>query len=177
VTSHELGHQWWGDNVTCKTWSDIWLNEGFATYAQWLWSESQGEGTAAEIAAYVYSEVHPAGDPFWQVLPGDPGAVRLFDDAVYDRGALTLQHLRELVGDDTFFAILRAWATAHRYGNGTTAEFRALAEQISGANLDAFFQTWLFTPGRPELGASALTAPAEPRSWPKIVAAREAAQR
>ena len=174
---HELAHQWFGDAVSVGQWRDIWLNEGFASYAQWLWSEEQGEGTAAEIAAYVYSEVYPAGDPFWQVLPGDPGATRLFDDAVYDRGALTLHYLRELVGDDDFFAILRAWVTTHRYGDGTTPEFQALAEQISGTDLDAFFQTWLYTPGRPELGVNALSAPAEPRSWPAIVAAHQAAHR
>jgi len=174
---HELAHQWFGDAVSVGQWKDTWLNEGFASYAEWLWSENQGEGTTAEIAAYVYSEVYPADDPFWQVRPGDPGPTRIFDDAVYDRGALTLQHLRELVGDETFFAILRAWTTTHRYGDGTTAEFRALAEKVSGEDLDGFFQTWLYTPGRPDLGVSALSAPTEPESWSKIVAARGAAHR
>nr|WP_285688621.1 M1 family metallopeptidase [Actinoplanes sp. NBRC 103695] len=169
---HELAHQWFGDSVSVGQWKDIWLNEGFASYAQWLWSEEQGEGTAAEIAAYVYSEVYPADDPFWQVLPGDPGATRLFDGAVYDRGALTLHYLRERVGDETFFAILRTWAETQRYGDGTTPEFVALAERISGQELDGFFQTWLYTPERPDLGVSTLTAPVRPRSWPAIVAAR-----
>jgi aminopeptidase N len=174
---HELAHQWFGDAVSVGQWRDIWLNEGFASYAQWLWSEEQGEGTAAELADYVYSDVHPADDPFWQVLPGDPGATRLFDDAVYDRGALTLHYLRELVGDQDFFAILKAWATSHRYRTGTTPEFQALAEQIYGHDLDAFFQAWLFTPGRPARGVTALSTPAKPKSWPKIVAAHEAAHR
>jgi aminopeptidase N len=171
---HELAHQWFGDSVSVGQWKDIWLNEGFASYAQWLWSEAQGEGTAAEIAGYVYAEAYPADDPFWQVLPGDPGATSLFDAAVYDRGALTLHHLRELVGDADFFAILRAWTADNRYGDGTTPEFQALAERISGHDLDAFLQTWLYTPGRPAVGAAALSAPAQPRSWPKIVAAHGA---
>jgi aminopeptidase N len=170
---HELAHQWFGDTVSVGQWKDIWLNEGFATYAQWLWSEDQGEGTAAEIAQYVYGTAYPADDPFWQVLPGDPGATDLFDDAVYDRGALTLQHLRELVGDEDFFAILKEWVATHRYGDGTTPEFVALAEKISGTDLGAFFQTWLYTPGRPA-GVTTLSKRAEPRSWPKIVAAHQA---
>ncbi|MEV6630409.1 M1 family metallopeptidase [Actinoplanes sp. NPDC051470] len=169
---HELAHQWFGDSVSVGQWKDIWLNEGFASYAQWLWSEEQGEGTTAELASYVYHEVYPADDPFWQVLPGDPGADRLFDGAVYDRGALTLQYLREKVGDEKFFAILRGWAASQRYGDGITSEFIALAEQISGQDLDAFFQTWLYTPGRPALAKSAKAVSSQPKSWPQIVAAR-----
>jgi aminopeptidase N len=88
-----------------------------------------------------------------------------------------VHHLRELVGDEKFFAILRAWTETNEHGDGTTPEFQALAEQISGVDLDAFLQTWLYTPGRPELGLSTLaaSAPAQPKSWQKIVAAHEAA--
>ncbi|GIE80601.1 peptidase [Actinoplanes philippinensis] len=168
---HELAHQWFGDSVSVGQWKDIWLNEGFASYAQWLWSEDQGEGTAEEIADYVYSTAYPADSAFWQVLPGDPGAGDLFDGAVYDRGALTLHHLRKLVGDEDFFAILKAWTEARKYGAGTTPEFQALAERISGVDLDAFLQEWLYTPGRPDLGVSTLAVPAQPKSWPQIVAA------
>jgi aminopeptidase N len=174
---HELAHQWFGDSVSVGQWKDIWLNEGFASYAQWLWSEEQGEGTAAEIAQYVYGELYPVDDPFWQVPPGDPGPTQIFNDAVYDRGALTLHYLRELVGDEDFFAILTAWTSSQRYGDATTPEFQALAEEISGEDLDAFLQAWLYTPGRPDLGVSALSTPAEPRSWSKIAAARAAAHR
>ncbi|TDC48763.1 M1 family peptidase [Micromonospora sp. KC207] len=170
VVVHENAHQWFGNSVSVTDWSDIWLNEGFASYAEWLWSEEQGEGTAQEVFDFTYAS-YPADDQFWQVLPGDPGPDDVFDDAVYDRGAMTLHQLRLAVGDEAFFRILPAWTAAHRHGNGTIEQFQALAEQISGKDLDALFTTWLFTKGRPELpGASAAraAAPAEPKSWAKI---------
>ncbi|MFG1880908.1 M1 family metallopeptidase [Micromonospora sp. NPDC049102] len=175
LVAHELSHQWFGDSVSVGQWKDIWLNEGFAYYTGWMWSEEQGLGTAAEIADYVYAS-YPADDPFWQALPGDPGAGELFHDTVYERGALTLHRLRELVGDDNFFAILRAWTAEHRYGNAVTADFVALAERISGRELESFFQTWLYTPSRPDLGTSVTkAAPAQPKSWPELVAVQKTA--
>ncbi len=176
VVVHELAHQWYGDSVSLDRWSDIWLNEGFASYAQWLWSEHENEGTAQELADYVYAS-HPATDAFWKVKPGDPGADNQFDAAVYDRGALAVQALRDTVGDAKFFQILKAWPTEHRYGNGTIAQFRALAERISGKPLGAFFQTWLYTPAKPatSAGPAHLTAklPLQaPRSWQQIEATR-----
>jgi hypothetical protein len=75
---HELAHQRFGDSVPIGRWKEIWLTEGFASYARWLWSEDQGEETAAEIADHVYSMVYPADSAFWQVLPRDPGPARLF---------------------------------------------------------------------------------------------------
>jgi aminopeptidase N len=97
----------------------------------------------------------PADDPFWDVVIGDPGIPNLFHGAVYTRGAMTLQTLRNQVGDRDFFRILRAWATRRAGGNGTTAQFVALAERISGQQLDALFDAWLFTPGKPALGPAA----------------------
>ncbi|MER5641479.1 M1 family metallopeptidase [Kitasatospora sp. NPDC002227] len=167
VVVHELAHQWYGDSVSLESWRDIWLNEGFATYAQWLWSEHEGEGTAQELADYVYAS-HPADDPFWQVEPGDPGADDPFAAAVYDRGAVAVQQLRGAVGDEKFFKILKAWPTEHRYGNGTIAQFQALAERISGQKLGPLFQTWLYTKGKPALPGQAKLAVAQPRSWAQI---------
>ncbi|GAA4884678.1 M1 family metallopeptidase [Kitasatospora terrestris] len=173
VVVHELAHQWFGDSVSLQRWSDIWLNEGFARYAQYLWSEHEGEGTAAELADWVWSS-HPADDPFWTVRPGDPGAEGQFDLAVYDRGAAAVQALRAAVGDESFFAILRGWQSEHRYGNATIAQFRAYAERVSGKPLAELFDTWLFTPARPAAApsgapaAASLAAKAEPRSWQKI---------
>lgn len=148
VVSHELAHQWWGDDVSLARWSDIWLNEGFASYAQWLWAEHEGTGTPQQLAQQVYDS-HPADDPFWTVEPGDPGPDKQFDDAVYDRGAVAIQALRITIGDHAFLALLKAWPAIHRYGNGTIAEFQRLAEHLSGEDLASFFRTWLYTPAKP----------------------------
>ncbi|MFC0599283.1 M1 family metallopeptidase [Streptomyces palmae] len=173
VVVHELAHQWYGDSVSLKDWRDIWVNEGFARYAQWLWSEKEGEGTAQELADYVYSQ-HPADDPFWTVKPGDPGPENQFHGAVYDRGAVALQALRNEVGDKDFFAILKQWPTQHRYGNASVADFRKFAEQVSGKRLTELFDTWLFTPSKPsalsarQAAVGTVKAPERPRSWKKI---------
>jgi aminopeptidase N len=173
VVAHENAHQWFGDSVSVDDWSAIWLNEGFATYAEYLWSEYQGEGTAAEVAQFTYDSI-PADDPFWQVLPGNPGEENQFDDAVYDRGGMTLQALRNVVGDDTFFTILKRWTAKKQYSTGTIDQFIALAEKLSGQQLDDLFTTWLYTAGKPSVGpngAAAATARAvtvKPKSYDQI---------
>ncbi len=190
VVVHELAHQWYGDSVSVQRWSDIWLNEGFARYAQWLWSEHEDEGTAQELADYVYNN-YAADNPFWAVRPGDPGPDHQFAGAVYDRGAIGIQALRNAVGDEKFFAILKGWPTERKYGNATIPQFQAYAERISGKPLGALFNTWLFTAGKPAVGSAGPAAPAvaslapgaseapsasggpvvapvEPKSWKKI---------
>ena len=99
VVVHELAHQWFGDDVALGRWQDIWLNEGFATYAEWLWAEHEGQGTPQEIFKATYDSI-PADDPFWQLKIGDPGVDHLFDEPVYARGAMAVQALRNEVGDD-----------------------------------------------------------------------------
>ena len=174
VVVHEYAHQWFGDDVALARWHDIWLNEGPATYAEWLWEEHLGNATPQEIFLATYDAI-PADDPFWDVVIGDPGVDLLFHDAVYVRGAMTLQVLRNEVGDANFFAILQEWASSHSGGHGTTLEFMALAEQISGQQLDALFNTWLFTAGKPVLpaaeGATARAA-APGASWVDEMQAR-----
>lgn len=156
VVVHELAHQWYGDSLGLAQWQHIWLNEGFATYAEWLWSEEM-RGIPAQDTFDFYYSVIPDDDPFWQVVVGDPGPEFLFDFAEYARGAMTLHQLRLAVGDDDFFTILRRWAQKNEGGNVTTDEFIALAERISGQQLDDLFETWLFTPGKPAL-PTAMTA-------------------
>ena len=154
VLVHELAHQWFGDSLAVAQWKNIWLNEGFATYAEWLWSDREGLGTAQENFDFFYNLV-PEGDPFWDVIIGDPGPDLVFDISIYWRGAMTLHQLRLAVGDDDFFKILRKWATTREGDNVTIPEFIHLAERVSGEDLDDLFETWLYTAGRPELPAAA----------------------
>ncbi|MGW4789462.1 M1 family metallopeptidase [Streptomyces sp. NPDC004096] len=145
---HENAHQWFGDSVSLTRWQDIWLNEGFATYAEWLYSEQHGGRTAQQTFDALYAR--PASDDVWSFPPADPGSgAHIFDSPVYDRGAMALHKLRTTVGDATFFRILRTWAAQNRGGHGTTAQFTGLAERLSGKRLDALFHTWLDTAGKP----------------------------
>ncbi|MFE0099771.1 M1 family metallopeptidase [Streptomyces sp. NPDC059009] len=185
VVVHELAHQWYGDSVSVDNWKDIWVNEGFARYSQWLWSEKEGEGTAQELADYVYAQ-HPADDAFWTVKPGDPGPDNQFDIAVYDRGALAIQALRNAVGEDAFFQILKGWPKEHAYGNAKVGDFVKYAEKVSGKPLAELFDTWLYQPSKPAAPAAkkagvlrapakgaAAKAPARPKSWKQIAATNE----
>jgi aminopeptidase N len=147
---HELAHQWFGDSVSVERWKDIWLNEGFATYAQWLWAEHQGTRSAHDSFRAAYDS-RPADSSFWQIKVADPQRDTMFASAVYQRGAMTLQMLRERIGDRAFFRLLPAWTRLHRYGNADTGDFVRLAERLSGRQLDDLFDTWLFTTGKPAL--------------------------
>jgi len=149
VIAHELAHQWFGDSVSVHDWKELWLNEGFATYGQWLWVEAQGGRTIQQEFDSNYS----LGAQAWRLPPGDPGAP-LFDSpdedfAVYTRGAMTLHALRLTVGDATFYQIVQAWAAEKRDSSATTPEFIALAERISGKDLDALFRAWVYGTTRP----------------------------
>jgi aminopeptidase N len=145
---HEMAHQWFGDSVSLTSWKDIWLNEGFATYAEWLWDEQHGGDTAQ--AHFDESYASPATSSLWAFPSGNPGdGAHIFASPVYTRGAMTLQELRVAVGDKDFFAILKDWARGHRYGNGTTDQFIALSEKVSHKNLGPLFHTWLLTAGKP----------------------------
>jgi aminopeptidase N len=141
---HELAHQWFGDSLTLASWSNIWLNEGFAAYAEWLWQEDQGQATAQESFDAAVLAL-PADDPFWTVVIGDPGTDQLFDAAVYVRGAMTLHALR----DDDFFEILECWASSQAGETVSIDEFIDVAEASSGAHLRGLFDAWLFQPSKP----------------------------
>ena len=144
VIAHELAHQWYGDSVSLSSWSDIWLNEGFATYAEWLWTEHTGGATPKETFDRLLSGGKFPTDP-----PATPTETSQFGASVYDRGAASLEALRISVGDKAFFQIIQAWAAQRKFGNGDTKQFIALAEQLSGKPLDALFAAWLYTPGKP----------------------------
>jgi aminopeptidase N len=151
--AHEIAHQWFGDSVSPARWQDVWLNEGFARYAEILWAEAAHGPDAAAAAlqrqiggfATVSRTTDGAG-----VLIGDPGADHLFTEVVYAGGALVLDDLRERLGDEMFFQLLQEWAARYRYSTATTEDFIALAEEVSGEDLDAFFTDWLYTPWTPD---------------------------
>ncbi|HEX6026397.1 MAG TPA: M1 family metallopeptidase [Solirubrobacter sp.] len=149
---HEIAHMWFGDSVSLEVWPDIWLNEGFATWSEWIWSERHGGPTAAEIFDDLYAipEDSGAGHDLWFPAPAAlPGPEAMFHTPVYYRGAMTLQALRDMVGDAVFFTILRTWYAENRNGNVTTGDFIALSERVSGRQLDDFFRVWLYEEGRP----------------------------
>jgi len=137
---HELAHQWFGNSLTVADWRHIWLNEGFATYAEWLWSGVSG-GLPADAHALQW-HARLAGRPA-DVIVANPGIDRMFDPLVYKRGALTLHALRKRVGDESFFALLRSWVDEHRHATVTTEQFRAHAQRFAREPLDGLFTAWL----------------------------------
>lgn len=139
---HEQAHQWFGNHVAVRRWRDIWLNEGWATYAEWLHAEEHGGRDVAHRLRDVY-DAWSASASFWKLRISDPGPRRMFAEAVYVRGAMTLAALRNRVGATTLTEIGRTWVERNAGGHGTDAEFRALAEELSGEDLSAFFQHWL----------------------------------
>jgi aminopeptidase N len=146
---HELAHQWYGDSVTPRDWGDVWLNEGFATYAEWLWNGAHGGPSPARAFRSAYTRNGPRSG-LWHPPPAAlTKPADLFGTPEYVRGAMTLQVLRERVGSPAFFRILRTWARVHQHSGGSTKEFIALAHRISGKNLHTLFHDWLFTGSRP----------------------------
>jgi aminopeptidase N len=141
---HELAHQWFGNSLTIADWRHIWLNEGFATYAEWLWSESSGGRSAAAHAREWHASV---ASQRADLMIADPGIAHLFDQRVYKRGGLTLHALRVRLGDDRFFHLLREWAMVHQHGSVTTEQFVALA----GADVAELLEAWLYAKPLPRL--------------------------
>jgi aminopeptidase N len=142
LIAHELAHQWFGNSVTARQWRDIWLHEGFACYAEWLWSEHSGGPSADQLARQYHQKLRAAPQ---DLLLADPGPRNMFDDRVYKRGALTLHALRGRVGDEKFFALLKDWTTRYRHSNAVTDDFTGLAADYCGESLTPLWDSWLYS--------------------------------
>lgn len=147
LVAHELAHSWFGNAVTAAGWRDIWLHEGFACYAEWLWSEHAGLTSTEDRARHHYRKL--AGLPQDLVL-ADPGPAEMFDDRVYKRGALTLHALRGRAGDEEFFDLLRSWVSEHTGGSVTTADFVAHCRTRIGEDAAELVADWVEQPALPQ---------------------------
>ena len=146
VVSHELAHQWYGDMITCKDWHHIWLNEGFATYSEAVYLEAKNGKAAydSQIALEMNSARNAQGSIWVQDISNE---WEIFNGArSYAKGACVLHMLRGIVGDSTFFDIMRAYSDHPdlKYGVAVTEDFQAVAENVSGKELDYFFQEWIY---------------------------------
>jgi aminopeptidase N len=162
VIAHELSHHWWGDWLTCGTWADLWLNEGFATYCEVLWwEEKYGQEGYDAYARWImdfyleYGQRHPIYDPPW----GD-----LFGVTTYKKGGSVMHMMRQVLGDSAFFAGLNEYAWQNANEAVITDDFQEAMEETAAQDLDWFFDQWIYGPGHPhyEIGWSlgkALSAP------------------
>lgn len=148
LIAHELAHQWWGDLVTLADWDDIWLNEGFATYSDALWSEylsgSLGLQTRMLRFKNIYFQHKGEEHPVF-----NPPTGHLFCEIIYEKAAWVLHMLRHIVGDTHFQAILRKYAEDFAYANATTPDFINVCESVYGTDLDWFFDQWIYGLGYP----------------------------
>ncbi|MFJ3901194.1 M1 family metallopeptidase [Streptomyces sp. NPDC090025] len=174
VMVHELAHQWFGDSVSPRAWSDLWLNEGHATWYETLHAAENGGPTLERRmrAAYTASdEWRQDGGPPAAPKPPAPGEkISLFRPVVYDGAALALYALRQKIGAADFATLERRWVTDHQDGTATTADFVALAEEVSGQELTRFLNDWLYAaktpamPGHPDWRSQAPTGGRVPKA-------------
>jgi aminopeptidase N len=154
LISHELAHQWWGDLLTCREWSEAWLNEGFATYFEYVWREHAKGRDEADVELLADTEGYFSEASRYQraiVCRQYDEPIHLFDGHLYDKGGRVLHMVRHTLGDEAFWAAIRHYATTHARSAVDTRDLSRAIEDVTGRNLDPFFDRWVARPGHPEL--------------------------
>ena len=158
LLAHEFAHQWFGDMITCATWADIWLNEGFATFIEALWTENQSGYNAYKAEIVDHANSYISNNPGWAISNPDwaintPSVNTLFNYAItYEKGCCVLHQLRYVLGDTQFFAAIKSYATdlgEFKYKSATIADFMTKMNTVTGQNLDWFFNEWIYQPNHP----------------------------
>lgn len=150
-TVHELAHSWWGNDVTCKTWHDIWLNEGFARYAEALWYERRPGGSYAAYLQHLQEYRPTSSGQYGTVYRYDISTPDLIFSSTYsyNKGAWVMHMLRHVLGDSTFFDVLASYRQTYAGRAADTNEFAAVVAAISGRPIDWFFNQWVYANGAP----------------------------
>ena len=157
LLAHELSHQWFGDLVTCREWAHAWLNEGMASYCEYVWDEwYQGEDEAQQrrlndASAYLAEDARYRRPIVWRVYT-EP--IELFDVHLYEKGAWVFWMLRNILGDDVFKRAVQTYVVRHRNGLVTTSDLVRVFEDVSGKTLGWFFDEWVYGAGHPEFEVS-----------------------
>ena len=153
LVAHELAHQWFGNQISLADWSEIWLNEGFAQWAQWFWDDEDG-GQPIDQRVDDLCEIGAGDSSFWNPPPaGVPGPDVMFNNTIYERGGMTLQRLRQWIGDPDFFTVMSNWTGQDPLGSYTTDDFIAIVKSISDQpdnEIEDFFTDWVRDQGKPD---------------------------
>lgn len=150
VTAHELGHQWWGDHVTCKTWNDIWLNEGMATYTEALWEERKAGSSGLPALHATMAARRPTAFNDSVYCYDVSNVNRIFStNFTYRKAGWVFHQLRHVMGDATFFAALAQYRLAYGGSAATTNNFRDVCASVSGRDLTEYFADWVYGTGVP----------------------------
>jgi aminopeptidase N len=161
IISHELAHQWWGDLVTCRDWAHIWLNEGFASYAECLWDEHSKGPDAYAYNLFRKSAQAIAGGRARPVVDRHYNQpMSMFDSRAYPKGAWLLHMLRRRLGEEAFWKGVQRYGETHRLQSAETYDFRRTLERVSGRDLERFFYDWTERAGSPDLEVTTEYLPA-----------------